>query len=204
MDQASSARVTANSRRVRAWAVLTAVAAAAVLWSPTPVSACSGGMDFQWAIVHTRGWIAKATVVEAEYIPDGFYRITVGDVDPVQGRPPSLQQVTVAMGAVCDQSPDPGERILVLDGVAVQPPYDRPVVYVINGSDAIRANEVARVLRSLPLTDAAPAATSIPPRSWDAAPWLLAFGLVVASLALRQLAPTQADQVGPTGSRQEP
>lgn len=193
--------MTENGRRFGTLVGMAALAAAASLWSPEPVSACSGGMEFEWAVAHTRGWIAKATVIEAEYVPYGFYRVVLGHVDPVQGRPPSLRQVTVAMGAVCDQSPDAGERILLLDGVEIQPPFDRPVAYMISGSDSIPAAAVARVLRSLPSTDAAPTATAIPPRPWDAPPWLLTFGLGAVWLAVHPFARCKADQVGPIGSR---
>lgn len=190
-----------NGRRFGALVGTAAVAAAAALWSPTAASACTGGMEFDWAVAHTRGWIATATVVEAEYVPDGFYRVRLAHVEPVKGNPPALRLVTVAMGAVCDQSPDTGERILLLDGVAVQPPYDRPVVYVISGSDAVPAAEIARVLRSLPSTDTTPDATAIPPRRWNPASALLAVGLAAVWLAMRRFARSGAYRVGCTRSR---
>jgi hypothetical protein len=190
-----------NGRRFGTLVGTVAVAAVAAMWSPTPVSACVGGIEFDWAMAHARGWIATATVVEVDYVPFGFYRVVLDDVVPVKGTPPSLRQTTVAMGAVCDQSPDAGERILVLDGVTIQPPYDTPVAYVISGSDAVPAADVARVLRSLPSTDTAPAGTAIPPRPWDAAPWLLAIGLGAVRLAMRRFARSAADQVGSTRSR---
>ncbi len=193
--------MTVNGRRFGTFVGTVALAAAAALWSPAPVSACVGGMEFDWAIAHTRGWIATATVVEADYVPVGFYRVVLDDVEPVKGSPPSLRQATVAMGAVCDQSPDAGERILLLDGVTVQPPYDMPVAYVISGSDAVPAADIARVLRSLPSTDTGPAGTAIQPRLWDPAFWLLAVGLGAVWLAMRRFARSAADQVGSTRSR---
>ncbi len=193
--------MTGNGRRVGTFVCTVAVAAAAALWSPTPVSACIGGMEFGWAIAHSRGWIATATVVEVDHVAVGFHRVVLDDIEPVKGSPPSLRQATVVMGAVCDQSPDAGERILVLDGVTTEPPYDTPVAYVIRGSDAVPAADVARALRSLPSTDTAPAGTAIPPRPWDAAFWLLAVGLGAVWLAMSRFARSAADQVGSTRSR---
>jgi hypothetical protein len=193
--------MTGNGGRVGTFACTVAVAAAAALWSPTSVSACIGGMAFDWAIAHSRGWIATATVVEVDHVAVGFHRVVLDDVEPVKGSPPSLRQATVVMGAVCDQSPDAGERILVLDGVTTEPPYDTPVAYVIRGSDAVPASDVARVLRSLSSTDTGPARTAIPPRPWEPAFWLLAVGLGAVWLATRQFARSPTDQVGSIRSR---
>jgi hypothetical protein len=193
--------MTSNGRRFRTFVGTVAVAGATALWSPAAASACSGGMEFDWAVAHTRGWIATATVVEAVYVPDGFYRVRLAHLEPVKGNPPALRQVTVAMGAVCDQSADAGERILLLDGVAVEPPYDKPVAYVISGSDAVPAAEVARVLRSLPSTDTTPDATAIRPRRWDPASGLIAIGLAAVWLAMRWFARRTAAQIGSPGSR---
>lgn len=193
--------MTDNGRRFGTLVGAVAVAGATALWSPAAASACSGGMEFDWAVAHTRGWIATAMVVEAVYVPEGFYRVRLAHLDPVKGSPPALRQVTVAMGAVCDQSADARERILLLDGVAVEPPYDRPVAYVISGPDAVPAAEVARVLRSLPSTDATPDATAIRPRPWDPGFALLAPGLGAVWLAMRRFHRRGADRVGSTGSR---
>jgi len=193
--------MTCSGRRFGTLVGAIVVAGAAALWSPAPISACTGGMEFEWAVAHTRGWIATATVVEAEYVPEGFYRVRLDHLEPVKGSPPHLRQVTVAMGAVCDQSADAGERILLLDGVAVEPPYDKPVVYVISGSDAVPAADVARVLGSLPSTDTMSDATAIRPRRGDPAFALVAAGLGAVWLAMRRFARSRADQVGSTRSR---
>jgi hypothetical protein len=193
--------MTDNGRRFGTFVgAVAALAAAAALWGPAPVSACIGGMPFDWAIEHSRSWIATATIVEVDHVAVGFHRVVLDDVEPVKGSPPSLLQATIVMGAVCDQSPDAGERILVLDGQTIEPPYDTPVAYVIRGSDAIPAADVARALGSLPSTDTAPAGTAIPSRPWDAA-WLLAIGLGAVWLAMRRFARSAADPDGSTRSR---
>lgn len=190
--------MTDNRRRIGTF-VGTIALATATLWSPVPVAACIGGMEFGWAVAHTRGWIATATVVTADYVPDGFYLVVLDDVERVKGTPPPLRQATIAMGAVCDQSPDPGERLLVLDGIAVQPPYgDKPVAYVITGSDAVAAADVARLLPSIPQTDTASPGTATPPDPSDGV-WLLIVGVAAVWLAMRRFA--RRDQVGSIRSR---
>ena len=91
--------MTDNGRRFGTLVGAVAVAGATALWSPGAASACSGGMELDWAVAHTRGWIATAMVVEAVYVPEGFYRVRLAHLDPVKGSPPALRQVTVAMGA---------------------------------------------------------------------------------------------------------
>jgi len=172
------------------------------LSAPAPVSACVGGMDFAWAVAHTRGWMATATVEASDPVPVGFYRLTLGDVEAAKGTPPALDRTMVAMGAVCDQTPHVGDRILVLDDVAIEPPYDTPVAYVIRGADAnaIPAADLARVLRSLPATDTAPGeipASSAPSQS---VLWLVGVGLTAAWFAMRRFGRRSARQVGSTRS----
>lgn len=191
-------RMTDIGRRFGTLVGTPALAAVATLWSPGPVAACSGGLEFDWAVAHTRGWIATATVVKADYVPDGFYRVVLGDVERVIGSTPSLRQATIAMGAACDQSPDAGERLLVLDGITIQPPYDKPVAYVITGSDAVSGADVARVFRSLPQTDTASPGTTMPPNLSDGV-WLLIFAVWAFWLAMRRFA--RSDQVVSTRSR---
>ena len=187
--------MTGKGTRLGALIGTIALAGIAALSLPAPVSACIGGVEFKWAIAHTRGWIATATVVEAEYIDFGNYRVVLKDVEPVKGSPPSLHQTTLAMGAICDQSPDVGERIVVLDDVATNQPYDTPIAYVIRGQDAVPAADVARALRSLPATDTVPDVAATPTRSWDGAPWLLlVVGVGSLSLAMRRFG--RSDHVG--------
>ena len=138
--------MTGNGTRLGALIGTVALAGSAALSQPAPVSACIGGVDFNWAIAHTRGWIATATVVEADYIDLGNYRVILEDVEPVKGSPPPLHQPTLTMGAICEQSPDAGERIVVLDDVATRLPSDTPIAYVIRGQDAVPAADVARAL----------------------------------------------------------
>lgn len=121
---------------------------------PGRASACVGGMEFGWAVGHTRGWIATATVASVQDVPVGFYRLELRGVDRVRGGPPSLAVVTVAMGAVCEQEPRTGDTLLLLDDIDITPAYDTPVAYVIRGVDAVPAAEVARAL-AMPATDAA-------------------------------------------------
>ena len=180
--------MTGYGRRFGTFIGTVAVAAAATLSAPTPVAACVGGMEFDWAIAHARGWIATATVAEAEDVSGGSYWVALDNVEQVRGSPPALRQATVAMGAVCSQSPDAGERILVLEDVAIQPPYVTPIAYVISGSDAVPAADVVRVLRSMPSTDTAPAGTAASGRSLEPAFWLLAVGLGAVWLAMRRFA----------------
>lgn len=177
-----------NACRLRTFVSVLSLAAAATLLRPAPVSACSGGMAFDWAVAHTRGWIATATVVTSEYVPYGFYRIRLDDVVAIKGRPPQFGQLTVAMGAVCDQTPDAGDRILALDGVAIEPAFDRPVVYVIRGADAVPAVDVSRALRSLPATDATSTDSALPSIAWNLVAWLVAVGFGTARVSVSMLA----------------
>lgn len=195
--------MTASRARFGAFISALALMATWALSAPAPVSACVGGMEFAWAVAHTRGWIATATVEASDPVPVGFYRLTLGDVEAVKGTPPALDRTMVAMGAVCDQTPHIGDRILVLDDVAIEPPYDTPVAYVIRGADAnaIPAADLARVLRSLPATDTAPG--GIPASSAPSEPvlGLLGVGLAGAWLAMRRFRQRPARQVGSTRSR---
>jgi hypothetical protein len=160
-------------------------------------------MEFPWAVAHTRGWIATATVVASDYVPVGFYRVALDEVEALKGSPPALDRTTVAMGAVCDQTPHVGDRVLVLDAVATEPPYDTPVAYVIRGADAnaIPAGDVARVLRSIPATDTAPGGNAASSRSSQPVVWLIGVGLATAWLAMRRFGRRPPAQVGPTRSR---
>jgi hypothetical protein len=183
--------MTGRSTRLATLIGTVALAGIAALSHPAPVSACIGGVEFKWAIAHTRGWIATATVVEAAYSDLGPYRVVLEDVEPVKGSPPPLRQTTLAMGAICEQSPDAGERIVVLDDVATNRPYDTPIAYVIRGPDAVPAADVARAFHSLPDTDAEPDVAASPTRSWDRAPWLLlVVGVGGLSLAMRRFGRT--------------
>jgi hypothetical protein len=194
--------MTASRARFGAFVSALALMATWALSAPAPVSACVGGMEFAWAVAHTRGWIATATVVESDSVPVGFYRVTLSDVEAMKGTPPALDWTTVAMGAVCEQTPHVGDRILVLDDVAIEPPYDTPVAYVIRGADAnaIPAADVARVLRSMPATDTAPGGIASSGASSQSVLWLIGVGLVAAWLAIRRFGRTSVRQVGSTRS----
>jgi hypothetical protein len=107
------------------------------------------------------------------------------------------------MGAVCDQTPHVGDRVLVLDDVAIEPPYDTPVAYVIRGADenAIPAADVARVLRSMPATDTAPGGNPSSNPASQPVVWLIGVGLASAWLAMRRFGRRAPAQVGSTRSR---
>jgi hypothetical protein len=194
--------MTASRARFGAFVSALALVATWALSAPAPVSACVGGMEFAWAVAHTRGWTATATVVASDSVPVGYYRVTLSDVEPMKGNPPALDRTTVAMGAVCEQEPHVGDRILVLDDVAIEPPYDTPVAYVIRGADAnaIPADDVARVLRSLPATDTAPGGNASSGDWSQSVVWLIGAGLVAAWVAVRRFGRTSVRQVGSTRS----
>jgi hypothetical protein len=195
--------MTASRTRLSVLLGTLALVAAWALSAPSPASACVGGMEFGWAVAHTRGWIAAATVVESDNVPVGFYRVDLGEVEALKGSPPTLDQTTLAMGAVCDQTPHVGDRVLVLDDVAIEPPYDTPIAYVIRGADAnaIQAADVARVLRSMPATDAAPGGNASSSPSSESVVWLIGVGLATAWFAMRRFGRSAPAQVGSTRSR---
>jgi hypothetical protein len=182
--------MTASRTRLTGLLTTLAVVAAWALSVPAPVSACVGGMEFRWAVAHTRGWMATATVVASDYVPVGFYRVSLGEVEALKGSPPALDRTTVAMGAVCEQEPHVGDRVLVLDDVAIEPPYDTPVAYVIRGADAnaIPTADVARVLRSMPATDTAPGGNASSSPTSQQVLWLIGVGLASAWVAMRRFA----------------
>lgn len=173
--------------RVGVVAKATALACAISLTTIGPAAACVGGIEFGWAVQHARGWIVTATVAKSGYVPTGFYGLELRDVEPVRGSPPSLRFVTVAMGLACDQSPEVEDRILLLEDINIEPPFDTPLAYVIEGPGAVPAEGVARVFATLPATDAAPPGSA--PR--DRRTWLgvlvpVAIGLAASWVAMRR------------------
>ncbi len=143
-----------NLRPVRlgfAILVLWAVASAAGTQS---VVACIGGTAFDWAVAHTDGGILRARVTSAPIREDFTTDLLISHAQALRGDPPTALRLHAVAGAICEQSADVGESIVVLFDVrGGQYPYPLPLFYVVDGPDALDANAVAAAFGELPATD---------------------------------------------------
>lgn len=182
--------------RSLASSTLIAALAWAVLGTATaqPAEACSGGSAFDWAVAHTRGGILQARVVNAGLRSDFTNDLVLSEVEVLRGEPPADLHLHAVAGAICEQSADAGETILLLfdvrgDGYV----YPLPLFYVVDGPDALAPGAVVAALRALPASDTA----GVDPGSfpWTGSPGLPAMlvagfgGLLVAFRCLRNAQP---------------
>jgi hypothetical protein len=124
--------------------VFALVVGAAGAVEPPSAAACSGGTTPDWAVAHQRGGIVRGIVVTSEDRSDFTTDLILANLERVAGDPPPTTQLNVVAGAVCDQSADPGETIVVVfdirDG---EVPYPLPLYYVVTGPDALEPEVVA-------------------------------------------------------------
>jgi hypothetical protein len=164
-------------------AILALIAAVLVLADPSPASACVGNMDFGSAVAGTRGGIAEGRVLDATYSASRGTLVQLTDTARVRGDPPISTSVWLMMGDVCDQGADPGDTLwLLYDVQDFDEPSGLAVAFVVEGSDAVSAEEVRAALAALPETDSAgpvPTAADLGDRLW-----LLLIGLVTVLLSV--------------------
>ncbi len=129
----------------------------------SPAAACSGGIAFDWAVANARAGILEARVVSAQIRADYTYDLEIAAPKVVRGDPSTGSRFHATEGYPCDQSADAGELVVLLFGVRGgpdEPPipdaYLRvPLVYVIEGRDALAPSVVAAAFAQLPPTDTA-------------------------------------------------
>ena len=154
-----------------------------------PVAACIGGTNFDWAVAHAHGGILQARVDSAGTRVDFTTDLTLSHPESIRGDPPAVPRLHAVAGAICDQSADAGETVLVVFDIrGGQYPYPLPLFYVVAGSDALSPGVVAGALAALPSTDLAPSQpTPIPDGDSAVMPLSLVAGLSGFGVAMRQL-----------------
>ena len=140
------------------WIAGAVVASLACLatWSTmaAPVAACTGGTPFDWAVAHAHGGLIRARIVSTATRDDQTIDVSITNLVALRGDPPRPRRVHAVIGAVCEQSVDAGETAIILFDVRGGPySYPYPLVYIVEGPDALATADVAAVLASLPATD---------------------------------------------------
>lgn len=159
-----------------AWIVSAAVAA-------QPATACVGGTPFGWAVTHSHGGLLRAIVVGAPHREDFTIDLRLSAQEALRGDPPRDDEIHSAIGAVCEQDVDAGEMVIVVFDVrGGEYPYPLPLIYVVDGDDALEPGVVAAALDALPASDSVASPNSIEaPRQLNLAPVLAGvLGLLVA------------------------
>lgn len=145
------------SRPLRSVTAAVAVCAFLFIQSPTSgVSACSGGIAFDWAVAHQHGGIVQG-IVESKIVRADFSEdLVITNAVALRGDPPLGARVNAAAGLPCDQVADDGETILLIYDIRGEP-IRVPLYYVVDGPDALSAEVVAHGLGpTAPPTDALP------------------------------------------------
>lgn len=181
---------------LRAFLAAAMTAGGTLVMGATAASGCSGGVAFDWAVAHAHGGILRGTVVSATVRDDYTADLVLSNVSVVRGSPSARKQLHVAGGAVCDQSADPGEIVVVLfDLRGGDYPFPLPLSYVVEGRDALLGSEVADALPELPETDrASDQGASRPPGTHDL-PWIALSGGLAWLIALRRFGRTVVRRV---------
>lgn len=130
--------------RSRLLLVLVLVVGTAGAVEPPSAAACSGGTAPDWAVAHQRGGIVRGVVLTSEDRPDFTTDLILANLERLAGDPPPTTQLNVVAGAVCDQSADPGETIVVIFDIrGGEFPYPLPLYFVVAGPDALEPEVVA-------------------------------------------------------------
>lgn len=127
----------------------------------SPAAGCSGGIAFDWAVAHTRGGILEARVVNSKVRADFTRDLEIAQPRVLQGDPSTTSRIHATEGYPCEQSADAGELVVLLFGVLRgpdEPPFPdgdvrMPLVYVIEGRDALEPSVVAAAFAQLPPTE---------------------------------------------------
>jgi hypothetical protein len=139
-------KVSATPRRVRGVRYGVSLALLVVVTSAPTTAACSGGIEFGWAMSHAGGIIGGRVDVVRDR-PDFTTELRLSGPTIIAGLPPAGSDIHAAAGLVCDQSADPGESVLVLFDVrGGDPPIILPLFYVVDGPDALEPAVVADAL----------------------------------------------------------
>lgn len=77
-------------------------------------AACIGGYAFDRAVELTDGGIVLAHVESAAMREDFSYDVILSNIDVVAGDPAVANPLHASMGAICDQSVEAGEQVIVL------------------------------------------------------------------------------------------
>ena len=163
------------------------LAVGSVLGAPRAASACSGGTAFDWAVQHSLGGIIRAHVDSVSTRPDFTTDLVLSAPSVIRGEPVSVPMIHAVAGAICEQSADPGETVLVLFDIrGGNPPYPWPLFYVVDGTDALSASVVSDGLSTTPATDTAVTPASRPATDWWTTGVLVSSGLLGALLAIRR------------------
>jgi hypothetical protein len=136
----AGARGSLRSRFLLPWLVLGAFGLA----GPLPAAACSGGTAPDWAVAHQHGGILRGVVLTADTRSDFTTDLVLANLERLAGAPPSFPQVNSVAGAVCDQSADPGDTVVVIFDIrGGEVEYPLPLFYVVRGPDALEPAVVA-------------------------------------------------------------
>jgi hypothetical protein len=78
--------------------------------SASRVSACSGGIAFDWAVARADGGILESRVVSSRVRADFSVDLEIARPEVVSGDPPIDQRVQAVAGDPCEQTADPASR----------------------------------------------------------------------------------------------
>lgn len=139
---------------VRAAALGVVVWAASASFAASPATACIGGLPFDVAVAHQQGGLLRALVTAAHDRPDFTTDLTLSQTQVLRGDPPLAAEVHAVVGLTCEQHADAGETVILVFNVAgLTWPNPLPLVYVIDGADALDPGVVSAALTAVPATD---------------------------------------------------
>lgn len=123
------------------------------LADPNPSAACSGGIDLRYAIGHAHGDIAIGRITSERTLDDFSIVLDLDIQDVVRGSVDDPTRIRGAMGQPCEQGPEVGRTVLILQDVQLPPPGARfPLFYMIGGADGHPRARIDAALSRLPDT----------------------------------------------------
>ena len=145
----------------------------ATLWAvggsataPAATACVGGNMPFDWAVAHTNGGILRARLDGVRPRDDYTLDLVLSGEQVVRGDPEYENPLHAVMAAICEQSAEAGETVVILFDVrGGDYPFPIPLVYVTSGSDALDPQVLADGLAALPATDSEPTYAAPTPAS---------------------------------------
>jgi hypothetical protein len=151
--RAGDAVLRACATRAAGLVPLVLLVGAVAMADPDPAAACSGGLDIRYAIGHTRGAIAIGRITSEQTLVDFSIVLDVDIQDVVRGSVDDPTRIRGAMGQPCEQGPEVGRTVLILEDVQLPPPGARfPQFYLIDGVGGYPRVAVEAALAGLPDT----------------------------------------------------